>query len=121
MPLECGAGIGQFRTETSIAVHNRSPTWKHFAFRRRAEPITKLDDGALGVIVVPMNVLTGNVRNVFLKAVAFSVEDQACLPPLGGRTEALAPQEEAEFERHIETRQPGARVGGYEGNVMYAV
>ena len=68
-----------------------------------------------------MDVLTGNIGNVSLKAIRLAIEDNARLQALLRATVSLGSEEYAEFERHIETRQRRSPVGLSSGYVVDAV
>ncbi len=68
-----------------------------------------------------MDVLTGNIGNVSLKAIRLAIEDNARLQALLRATVSFGSEEYAELERHIETRQRRSPVGLSSGYVVDAV
>ena len=66
-----------------------------------------------------MDVLTGNIGNVSLKAIRLAIEDNPRLQALLCATVSLGSEEYAELERYIETRR--SPVGLSSGYVVDAV
>jgi len=54
-----------------------------------------------------MDVLPSDVRNELLVPIRFEIENDAHLLPLALVPEPLAPEKQPEFERHVETWEPG--------------
>ena len=53
-----------------------------------------------------MDILSTDVRNVFLKPMLLHFENQKRLPAMCG-AERLAPQVDTEFQRHVKSRKAG--------------
>jgi hypothetical protein len=56
------------------------------------------------------DVLPGDVRDKDTITVRFAVENQCPLPALLGRSEALAPEKQSEFQRHVEPGKARYRI-----------
>ena len=67
------------------------------------------------------NILAGDVGYELPVAVLLAVKDQYSFVALVLRPASLAAQEKAEFQRHVEARQPGDRIQRYGGEIVYAV
>jgi len=75
-----------------------------------ANPIAHHGKSERNVVAMGANVLPRYVGTEFLIAIRLTVEYQAYLPALPAITELSSAKEDAELERHVEPRQPIARV-----------
>jgi len=67
-----------------------------------------------------VNILTGKIGDKLPITISVDVQNQAHLLPLSIATEPLAPQEEPQFQRHVEARQVRSGVQLYCGEIVYA-
>ena len=68
-----------------------------------------------------MDILPGDVRNALPVTIRIAIENDAHLLPLALVSKPLASQEQAQFERHVETRKPCVHIQADVRNVVYAV
>ncbi len=71
-----------------------------------------------GITSVGGNVLSGNVGHELLVAIGLAVEDEAVLGFVLPSAKSLCAEEDAEFERHVESGQSGVSVGFGAGDVV---
>jgi hypothetical protein len=80
------------------------------AARDIREPVPCHPHGFVGLTAMAVDIHPGQIRNGFLVAVLLCIENENALLPLRGDAEFPGAEEEAELQRHVETRQPMDRV-----------
>lgn len=85
------------------------------------EPVTHGTDRISGLVVMSTNVLTCDVGTKISIAISLPIEHQATFLSVFRRSVALCAEEEAKFQRHIETRQTSLPIDPGTGNVVYSV
>jgi len=94
---------------------------KALSLRSRLQPVPDSANAALGISSVRSDILAGNVGDELPVAVLFAVKYQSSFVALVPRPESLAAGEKAEFQRHVEARQPGDSIQRYRGEIVDAV
>jgi hypothetical protein len=106
--------FGKFLLHTSAA-------WNHWIAAFGPEPTCQLSQQNAQLALMRMDVLTGYVGDEFSVSEFFAVENDATLRLLGPSAVPFGAGKQAEFQRHVESRQlrPGIRLGAR--NVVDAV
>jgi len=81
--------------------------------RHISQPMAGLDKGGFGFCAMGVDVHAGEIRNKFLVSVFLGVKDKQALLALAGRSIVLGAHEDAQLQRHVESRQvvDGIRFG----------
>jgi hypothetical protein len=81
--------------------------------RHIGQPMAGLDKSGFGFCAMGVDVHAGEIRNKLLVSVLFGVKDEQALLALAGRSIVFGAHEDAQLQRHVESRQvvDGIRFG----------
>jgi hypothetical protein len=102
--------FGESRSERFELSRDRAAAGDIWIAALRAKPRCEFGDQRSAVAAMRMDILPRDVGDIALKPIAFAVKDDAGLQAVISAALFSGPQEQTEFERHVETWEGGIAI-----------